>query len=133
MQNFRWILAGLFFLFGVITIDLDSWKWAVLGLLLYSIPLVAQLSRSSHINIWSLYFGAFLALQTFIPPASEAQNDLKTLLPNINKVVDVQDGIPGISGLQNITTDAKGYRVTPPVDYQANNTLRIFTIGGSTT
>jgi len=133
MQNLRWILAGLFFLFGVITIDLDSWKWAVLGLLLYSIPLVAQLSKSSHIRIWSLYFGVFLALQTFIPPASEAQNDLKTLLPNIDKVMDVQDGIPGISGLQHITTDEKGYRVIPPVDYQANNTLRIFTIGGSTT
>jgi hypothetical protein len=41
--------------------------------------------------------------------------------------------MPGISGIQNVTTDDQGYRVMPPVDYGNADALRIFAIGGSTT
>jgi hypothetical protein len=48
--------------------------------------------------------------------------------------IDVEaDNIPGISGIQNITTDEQGYRVMPPVDYTSADAVRIFAIGGSTT
>jgi hypothetical protein len=56
------------------------------------------------------------------------------LKPNLDYKIDVDEGaIPGIVGVQHITTDEKGFRVTPPVDYTEKSGLRIFTIGGSTT
>jgi hypothetical protein len=41
--------------------------------------------------------------------------------------------VPGIEGVQRVTTDEKGFRVIPPVDYAAKRGLRVFAIGGSTT
>ena len=42
--------------------------------------------------------------------------------------------MPGFSGVQNISTDALGFRTTKKIDYQnKGNAYRVFTIGGSTT
>jgi lysophospholipase L1-like esterase len=59
--------------------------------------------------------------------------DFKTLPPNARQIVDIKAGIPGISGQQLITTDAKGFRATKNVDYSSDKSYRIFAIGGSTT
>jgi len=47
--------------------------------------------------------------------------------------VDVRGGLPGIAGVQTITTDAQGFRVVPPIDYGAKRGFRIVAVGGSTT
>lgn len=133
MYNFSRILAGLLFLFGVITIDLDSWKWGILGIALYTVPLAAQFSVSTQVRVWSLWFGVFLVLQALVQHVVPASGDFRTLQPNTDMTIDVQGGLPGISGKQHITTDEKGFRTTKPIDYEANDTLRIFAMGGSTT
>jgi lysophospholipase L1-like esterase len=41
--------------------------------------------------------------------------------------------MPGFTGVQNISTDALGFRTTKKIDYQnKGSTYRVFTIGGST-
>lgn len=46
----------------------------------------------------------------------------------------IGDGMPGFTGVQNISTDALGFRTTKKIDYQnKGNAYRVFTIGGSTT
>ena len=42
-------------------------------------------------------------------------------------------GIAGVAGIQRITTDTKGFRVTKNIDYESKSAFRIFAIGGSTT
>jgi hypothetical protein len=57
-----------------------------------------------------------------------------TLPANMSQTIDVVgDAIPGIQGLQRITTDAMGFRAQPPIDYEHKRGFRIFAIGGSTT
>src|SRR5258707_13807865 len=53
----------------------------------------------------------------------------------MNTTIDVRaTDLPGMPpGLHHITTDEKGFRVNPRVDYRAKRGLRIFAIGGSTT
>ena len=47
--------------------------------------------------------------------------------------INVVKGIPGISGLQTITTDHMGFRVTKSIDYAHKKGWRLFAIGASTT
>ena len=58
-----------------------------------------------------------------------------TLPPNLDYRLEViGDGMPGFTGVQNISTDALGFRTTKKIDYQnKGNAYRVFTIGGSTT
>lgn len=57
-----------------------------------------------------------------------------TLPPNMNQTIDVVGhAMPGIQGVQQITTDAMGFRVQPPIDYGHKYGFRIFAIGASTT
>ena len=66
--------------------------------------------------------------------AACGRSTTSTLQPNLVEVIDVQgDGMPGIEGVQRITTDALGYRVNRPIDYERPAGLRVFAIGGSTT
>jgi hypothetical protein len=58
-----------------------------------------------------------------------------TLPANLDYRLEVDgDGMPGFTGVQNISTDALGFRTTKKIDYQnKGNAYRVFTIGGSTT
>ena len=58
-----------------------------------------------------------------------------TLPANLDYRLEViGDGMPGFTGVQNISTDALGFRTTKKIDYQnKGNAYRVFTIGGSTT
>ncbi len=128
----RWTLATALALFGLATLDLLSWKWVVLGVALYLAPLAGQFVPNVHVRIWSLWFGVFVAFQTALS-AVIFDVDFVSLTPNLDTVVEVTEGLPGISGKQYVTTDAKGFRVTRPVAYTADDSYRIFVIGGSTT
>lgn len=58
----------------------------------------------------------------------------RTLQPFINeKVLILGETMPGFEGVNNITTDEKGFRVTKEIDYENQKSFRIFAIGASTT
>lgn len=131
-HSIRWITALAILIFGLFTIDTTSMKWALLGLLLFSSSLSLQLSSSISIQIWSLWWGIFLVLQSILSPLI-LDTDYHTLPPGMRAILDIKAGIPGINGEQIITTDDKGYRTTKNIDYKSNESYRIFTIGASTT
>jgi len=60
--------------------------------------------------------------------------DASLLFSLMNTTIDVRAAdLPGMPpALHHITTDEKGFRVNPRVDYRAKRGLRIFAIGGST-
>ncbi len=61
---------------------------------------------------------------------------LLTLPPNIDwHLRVVGDVMPGFDGVQHVTTDGKGFRTTPAIDYHQKpaGTSRVFAIGASTT
>jgi hypothetical protein len=78
--------------------------------------------------------GGFLALQCLLTPLVR-DIDFIALAPHVVEVIDVRgDGMPGIEGVQRITTDGEGFRTSVPIDYTRPAAgLRVFTIGGSTT
>lgn len=128
----RWGFSILIILFGIITFDTESLKWGLLGLLLYSTPLLFQFLQNKNIHIYAIWFGVFLVIQSILSPVL-MQSDFKTLPPNMHQIINIKAGVPGISGKQTITTDSKGFRTTKKIDYQNKADFRIFAIGGSTT
>ena len=62
------------------------------------------------------------------------QSDYKTLPPNMyEKVRIVGDVMPGFDGVNTVSTDSKGFRVTKEVNYDIDTPIRVYAIGGSTT
>jgi lysophospholipase L1-like esterase len=61
-------------------------------------------------------------------------HDFKTMPKNYNITLIVRGNVmPNFEGLNTISTDDKGFRSLNKVDYENENTFRIFAIGGSTT
>ncbi|MBU1122341.1 MAG: SGNH/GDSL hydrolase family protein, partial [Candidatus Omnitrophica bacterium] len=138
LKNARWFFTGILLLFGLATIDLSmNKKWAILTILLYSLPLFLQFTRKSLVRVYGIWFGVFILVQAILSPSIEdsfRKNDYKTLYPNLHKIIDVRgDGLPGISGRKLITTDRMGFRTSKDINYLTSDTLRIFAIGSSTT
>ncbi len=129
---FRIIISLLILLFGIGTTWFLSYKWIIVGTVLFSIPLLSQASKNIMVKSFAIWFGIFLIFQSLLSPVLTGKQ-LKTLKPNMDMTWDVRGGIPGIEGLQHITTDLKGFRVTKSVNYTQKKAYRIFTIGGSTT
>jgi len=129
----RWLAAFLILSFGLITFDRESSFWSVLSLALFSLPLAVQATPWPMAKVYALWFGIFLVVQSIASPL--ISNEYITLPPNLRTTVDVRtDHAPGFrAGIRKITTDAKGFRVAPPVDYEKKRGTRIFAIGGSTT
>ncbi|MCX7144071.1 MAG: GDSL-type esterase/lipase family protein [Proteobacteria bacterium] len=80
----------------------------------------------------------FIANQALSPllMAHLQDKEFVTLGANIDRHIRLLgDVMPGIEGVQHVTTDAKGFRTTLPVDYRQKpaGTLRVFAVGGSTT
>ena len=62
------------------------------------------------------------------------QSDYKTLPPNMyERVRIVGDVMPGFDGVNTISTDSRGFRVTKEVNYDVDAPIRVYAIGGSTT
>jgi lysophospholipase L1-like esterase len=61
------------------------------------------------------------------------ESGFKTLKPFMNETINVESGLPGISGRQSVTTDLKGFRTTKNIQYDKGDTFRVFAVGGSTT
>jgi len=126
-------IGALIFVYGLLIWDSDSRAWALLTLALFVTPLAAQLLRSPMLRAWALWFGILLTAQSLLSPV--LRRDYVTLPPNLNSTLDVRTphkpGMP--PGLRHITTDERGFRARPRVDYMHKRGTRIFTIGGSTT
>ena len=116
----------------IVTFDRDAPTWAIGSLVLFAVPLALQWTRWILVRTYALWFAAFLVLQALLTPW--LREDFITLPPLMNTTIDVRaTDLPGMpAGLHHITTDEKGFRVNPRVDYRAKRGLLIFAIGGST-
>lgn len=136
VSSIRWVLALMFLGIGALAVDdWSSWRWVAVTLLLYAMPLAGQFVPRSEVRVYSIWFGVLLLLQTLATPLVVDQKYI-TLVPMLKQERDVQPGaIPGIEGVQKITTDQYGFRTTLNIDYRNKpaNHIRIFVIGGSTT
>jgi hypothetical protein len=125
--------------FGLLSHDFNatggsesSDKWLVLALMLYGIPLAAQVIPLTWVRVYGIYVGLFVLLQAVISPYI-APDTYIVRKPHLNRVSDVQgNNLYGISGPQRLTSDARGYRTTKPIDYDDDSSYRIFFIGDST-
>ena len=126
-MQWNWILAVLFLVFGIITVDPDSFEWSVATILFYAFPLGCQVFKNSVIRFGSLWLGVFMVFQTLLTPYIHYHIEYRTLQANINTEKETE----GVT--QNITTDEMGFRVYPRVDYNDKKGFRIFALGGSTT
>lgn len=136
IERVIWILVlGLsVFLFAYaetkITYEEPHW-FLVLGA--YTLALPSLLVSVTWVRVLGGWWAVLIAGQTLLSPYFPY--DLKTLPPNISFEIDYQDEVvPGMYGLQRGTTDEKGFRVTPPIDYMnKHGAIRMFALGGSTT
>jgi hypothetical protein len=133
MTVIRWTIALLILGFGVLSHDpktADRWFYA--AVLVYAVPLLAQFIPRTWVRVYGIYFGLFVMLQAIIS-SHWFPDTYKTRAPYINAVLDIRgNNLPGISGLQHMQTDAKGFRATKPVNYDAKAPYRIFFVGAST-
>lgn len=134
MRKLKVIGCILFVLFALVSTFPLGAKWQIITLGLFSIPLITLFQKNKTIQAYAIWFGIFLLAQSLISPAI-SNRSLKTLKPGVRKPIDLQGGVPGIIGVQEITTDDKGFRTTKHVNYKDKDkrVFRIFAIGGSTT
>ncbi len=131
----RWTAALIILGVGIHYLDFNLRKTAIFGLVLFAIPTLGQLFKSPAVRVYSLWLGAFVLLQTVAGPLLLGHRfDYITLPPHLDDTLIADPGaLPGVVGIQHITTDEKGFRVSPRIDYAHKTGLRIFAIGGSTT
>lgn len=129
----RWLVAGLMLAYPIVTFNRGTPVWAIASLLLFALPLALQLTRWVMVRTYALWLTAFLVLQALLTP--QLHGDFVTLPPQMRSTIEVlRADFPGVPpGIRHITTDERGFRVNPRVDYRAKGGLRIFAIGGSTT
>ena len=109
-------------------------KLLIVTVAIHVFPVISLTLPSLLLRVYGIWFGVFLIIQYLISPPLVDAGDYLTLPPNMNVTIDVVgDAMPGIQGIQRITTDAMGFRVQPPVDYEHKRGFRIFAIGASTT
>ncbi len=128
----RWLLAVSFFIFGRFTLHNEVAPWILISNVLFLLPLALQVFNSPGIQSAGIWLGAFLVMQSVLS-VKLAVNDYITLPPQLSRSFVVTAGLPGIAGPQQVTTDEQGFRTTKEIDYSSAQTLRIFTVGASTT
>ena len=109
--------------------------WAIGAAVLYLLPVLFIFLKKTAFKTAGAWIGIFLILD-FVYSVFIFDHDYKTLPPNMmQKFEVVGEVMPGFSGIETVTTDEMGYRVTRKIDYlnKPANTLRVFAIGASTT
>ncbi len=141
MKNPRIIICALICLYGLVFNNpflLDNREKALLGILIYAIPLLINLGKKFNetVKIYSTWFGIFMVIQSIVLFNHLEDRRYITLTPNFHQIINLgPKEREGIVGKHQIITDEMGYRVTKKIDYKLKpeNTYRIFAIGGSTT
>ena len=116
----EWAWVARFAIFGAVGLWLANSRFEILRLPGVTIVLL---------------FIANQALSPFLM-AQLQDREYVTLGANIDRRIRLLgDVMPGIEGVQHVTTDAKGFRTTLPIDYRQKpaGTVRVFAIGASTT
>ncbi len=131
------ILLGLpLIAFGALRVlGAPNRDWAIGAAILYLIPVVLMLLKKTGLKTTGVWIGVFLVLD-FVYSVYIYDHDYKTLPPLMTQKFEiVGDVMPGFSGIETVTTDEMGFRVTRKINYlsKPDNTLRIFAIGASTT
>src|SRR5271166_3562002 len=100
-------VALLILAMGVATWDPSYPRWGALGVALYAVPLACCAFRSVTIRVWGFAFGIFMVVQSVASVLLPSlPNDYVTLPHRMRLAIDVEaSNIPGISGIQNVTTD----------------------------
>ncbi|MDV7340838.1 GDSL-type esterase/lipase family protein [Terasakiella sp. A23] len=135
-----WIVTGLFvagllFFGGLRVIGAHNRDWAIGAGVLYALPIILILIPRTGTRTTGAWIGVFLLIE-FILSITIHDTDYHTMVPNLDEKLEVVgDVMPGFAGIQQITTDHKGFRVTRDVDYdnKPDNAYRIFAVGASTT
>ena len=129
----RWLGAAAVLAYGLANEDWQSAPWAAVTVLVFGAPLALQFARAGAWRAYGLWFGLFIVAQALLTPLVLGHH--VALPANMRATVDVRtDSIPGHPrGVRQVSTDERGWRVWPPVDYAAKAALRIVAIGGSTT
>jgi len=116
----EWAWVARFAIFGALGLALANSRFEMLRLL--GVTLVLLFIANQALSPWLM--------------GRLQDKEYVTLGPNIDRRIRlVGEVMPGIEGIQHVTTDAKGFRTTLPIDYQRKpaGTLRVFAIGASTT
>lgn len=130
-SRIRYAAAALLAVFAVVSFDTTYFRWGLLQSAIYLGIVAVQFMPFALVRAWALFLGLFLAGTCIFSALSPP---LFTLPPNMRMVTVIRPGLmTGGEGEHRITTDARGFRVTKPVDYTRPANLRIFAIGGSTT
>jgi lysophospholipase L1-like esterase len=132
IRRLRWTLSAFSILVGVWAFDRESPTWAILTVVLFCAPAALQAVGRRPFPSLGGWLAVFLIGQTALTILVNPRHYL-TLPPHLRTQVDVRGGLPGIEGVQTITTDGQGFRVVPPIDYAAKRGFRIVAVGGSTT
>jgi lysophospholipase L1-like esterase len=129
----RWLVAALMLTYPIVTFERVAPAWTIASLALFALALALQWTRWVMVRTHALWLSAFLVLQALLTP--QLHGDFVTLPPHMRSTLDVRKAdLPGVPpGVRHISTDERGFRVNPRVDYRAKRGLRIFAIGGSTT
>ena len=134
LKIFQWLFAAAILLLGVYISWGGKTKWIIIGNAVHALPLISLLLPWKKLRLTMLWFGVFLILQDGYTLYTNKAELYKTLPPGMHDRLNISGNIlRGIAGLQEITTDGKGYRVTKEIDYSADEPYRIFAIGASTT
>lgn len=130
-----WVLALACAAIGAASLATDSPRWLLLAVAIHLAPAVMLIAPSSILRLLGAWLAVMLILQAVLS-LIVLPREVFTLPPNLVRRFEVPPQIhPGFSGVQTVTTDEKGFRVTDVIDYTRKpvGTLRIFAIGGSTT
>ncbi len=132
MKYFERIFCVLFVALGITFYDNESWKWNTLTLLTFSLPAIVFLIKLNKYKVVTYWFAVFILLQICISALYFPQ--FATLIPNYSHEFIVENGKEvGITGVQKVTTDSKGFRTLNSIQYSDFSKYRIIAIGGSTT
>lgn len=115
------------------TEDWISPVWSTVAIVAYGLPLAMQFLPVPLWRAYALWIGLFVVGQSLM--SHSIRGDYVALTPNMRRVIEVvPPSMPGFPpGTRVVSTDLRGYRVVPPLDYASRGGLRVFAIGGSTT
>ena len=137
----RWFRIGTLSTLVVIGVapSLRSPVAAILIAVLGATAFLMTLARSDIIKVCGICLLSMLMVNQLASPLAVPyveKNALKTLSPKYAMQFDVvSNPNVGIKATRQITTDAMGFRASPPIDYlhKPHDVYRIFAIGASTT
>lgn len=134
LKILQWTLAFAVLALGAYISWGGRTKWIVIGNLVHALPLISLLLPWRKLRPFMLWFGVFLILQDGFTLYTHRTELYKTLPPRMDSRLEVTgDILRGIKGVQHVTTDDKGFRVSRAIDYNDPAPYRIFAIGASTT